>query len=1443
MLSPTATEREMDALVREAVALSGLEGLGVPRVVRFGRLAGSGRPFMLRELAEGQSLNALIASGDAERALLALARAADQLTLVHRAGLLHGDVKPHNIIVSDQGDATLVDLGLAAPWRESGARPEGLTPRYAAPELLAGQPLTVRAEVYALGVTIADTLASASKGSLSSRARRELSEVVERATLAEPSERHPSVDELATALRRALGLKPGAGASVRRELWPVVGIDATAEQLQRAVRALPRGGRLVLEGPLGSGRSVLLRRLAWSLGVEGRAVVWLDDDVVDDDEVAAAELEELRDRAGLVILVDDAGRLGQAGARLVAEFAEAGARLVLVGDSQLSAGAKRFEVPPLEARASEELVRRAMPSLTGRLLAYVVKAGAGRPGALRGLMETLAAQPVASEADVDRALAGGAASLEVPADPHLRASYYLERGRFDDARAALAAVQTSGEDRLALETLWARLELGLGDAPAALARLEQVGELARAAPDSPEALLWRLYVGRAYVSTGDYARALSVLRPLTEDVSALGAEALAFHGLGDAYLGNTEAALAAFERAVARAQSASAPRVEAVALVSRGLVLQRADRIDEAREAYEQCIVAGERAGDAGLLSTAQLNLAGLLKVSGDIAGAVQRFEAAVDLGRRSGRRSTTRNALLNLANTDLYLGRVARARESIELLEEQRESLPPMLNAQLSGLQAELASRVGQLERAVRLYQASAAAYDAVGRSIDAAEALLEGLLIASRLPAPDLEELRQVLAQADEALAGSSAHRPLRLLAASRVAWIMGEEARAQELGAEALAKAKEAGQKEWVWRALEALADAAEASERPTAARRFREEALDVLEEIAARLPRDLREVYWNDSRRRALKGRAERDSAALSRTELAGFQPRVAPLPPFGERQVISGFTSTPLEQRLAHLLEVNASLARERDLSQLAARITSHAVALVQAERGYLILVEPDGSLSTHTSRTSAGDPSHAEFSRGVARQVIDSGAPLVTQSARDDSRMQGYASVHQLSLQAVACVPIFAPGGEPIGALYVETRQRAGERFEAELATLSAFGDQAAIALEFTRLLRENQARAEELEQSNAQLREAQARLRELLEQRTERLRLTRRKLKDVQETLYGHFGYMGLVGTSRAMRRVYSLIERVKDTDVPVLITGESGTGKEVVARAIHQAGARAKRAFLGVNCGAIPEHLLEGELFGHVRGAFTGADRDRKGLFREADGGSLLLDEIGEMPHRMQAGLLRVLQERKVRPVGGAVEQEVDVRVVCATNRDLQAMVEEGTFREDLFYRIHVVEVHIPPLRERTEDIPQLVDHFFGLFATRYKRDKKTVSREAMKRLRGYHWPGNVRQLEHVLLNAWVLGEKPEVEEEDLDLPDGRAAASFSTLTTTTTTSRSGSSSSGSASASTKSSFSQHRLDERERILQALKASSWNRVKAAELLGMPRRTFYRRLSQYGIQ
>jgi serine/threonine-protein kinase PknK len=539
--------------------------------------------------------------------------------------------------------------------------------------------------------------------------------------------------------------------------------------------------------------------------------------------------------------------------------------------------------------------------------------------------------------------------------------------------------------------------------------------------------------------------------------------------------------------------------------------------------------------------------------------------------------------------------------------------------------------------------------------------------------------------------------------------------------------------------------------------------------------------------------------------------------------------------TPLEHKLARILEVNRELTRDVDLDKLTARITDHAVDLVRAERGFVLLRAADGTLAIHTSRTRGTDEAHAEFSRSIAEEVIDTREPIVAVNARGDARVGAYASVHQMMLESVACVPILAPTGSAIGALYVETRRRRGSHFERELPTLAAFADQVAIALE-----------------------EARIRLEEALGDRTEQLRRTRRRLRDARETLYGHFGYHGLVGTSAAMRRVYALIDRLKETDVPVLVTGESGTGKEMVARAIHASSPRSSAKFLGVNCGAIPENLLESELFGHVKGAFTGADRDRKGLFRECEGGSILLDEIGETPKKMQATLLRVLQEHTVRPVGGTREETVDVRVVFATNKDLAELVKSGEFREDLYYRIHVVELHLPALRERIEDIPQLVDHFFGIFAARYKREKKVLTRAAQHRLASYPWPGNVRQLENVLLNAWVLSEDNEVDADDLDLPIKSAKVSVNVSSSSASSASNASSSTSShgapssqkptssarvATSSKKETLSQHRRDERERILSALKACNWNRVRAAELSGIPRRTFYRRLRKYGIQ
>jgi two-component system response regulator PilR (NtrC family) len=253
------------------------------------------------------------------------------------------------------------------------------------------------------------------------------------------------------------------------------------------------------------------------------------------------------------------------------------------------------------------------------------------------------------------------------------------------------------------------------------------------------------------------------------------------------------------------------------------------------------------------------------------------------------------------------------------------------------------------------------------------------------------------------------------------------------------------------------------------------------------------------------------------------------------------------------------------------------------------------------------------------------------------------------------------------------------------------------------------------------------------------------------------------------IIGASRKMREIFSLVERVARTSSTVLIHGESGTGKELIARAIHYESPRSAAKFLSINCGALPENLLESELFGHVKGAFTGAVREKKGLFQEADQGTLFLDEVGEMTPSMQVKLLRALQERTVRRVGGNHEEAVDVRIIAATNQDLAARIASGDFREDLYYRINVIPINLPPLRQRREDIPPLVEHFLRKFSEQMGMgDPKRISLDAMRLLEGYQWPGNVRELENVIERAIALSPEPTLTTKDLpgQLLDGRPA-----------------------------------------------------------------------------
>ncbi len=334
----------------------------------------------------------------------------------------------------------------------------------------------------------------------------------------------------------------------------------------------------------------------------------------------------------------------------------------------------------------------------------------------------------------------------------------------------------------------------------------------------------------------------------------------------------------------------------------------------------------------------------------------------------------------------------------------------------------------------------------------------------------------------------------------------------------------------------------------------------------------------------------------------------------------------------------------------------------------------------------------------------------------------------------------------------------------------------------------------------------------------------------------------------LGIVGRSEAMQQVFKLIGQLAASDATALITGESGTGKELVARAIYHHSQRSQRAFLAVNCAAIPEQLLESELFGHERGAFTGATMQRLGKFEQCDKGTIFLDEIGDMTPATQTKILRVLQSGTFERVGGNTPIRVDVRVIAATNKPLEQAVAARQFREDLFYRLNVVRIHIPPLRERREDIPLLVNYFLKKLAHDQKQPPRSVATSVIKALEKYHWPGNVRELENAIRHAHVMAKGDAILLSDL--PNEISGQGSGSAPTTSATPSEGTTSDTAALA--RQLFQLARREpklkiipfvERELVIQALKETTNNQVHAAKLLGITRATLRKRIEKFGIQ
>jgi transcriptional regulator with GAF, ATPase, and Fis domain len=488
----------------------------------------------------------------------------------------------------------------------------------------------------------------------------------------------------------------------------------------------------------------------------------------------------------------------------------------------------------------------------------------------------------------------------------------------------------------------------------------------------------------------------------------------------------------------------------------------------------------------------------------------------------------------------------------------------------------------------------------------------------------------------------------------------------------------------------------------------ARHFTEAVADAARELLRRVPEELRP---------AVLGLPWLARAQEAQTSSPGFTP-----------------------EQLADVEALVRALGHRERLRPLLDQVLDALVLWTGVERGLLLLRAPNGHLRPRAARNIGKHDltgAQLELSTSLAERALSEGRPVVAVDAAGDLP-EVHESVHALKLRSVLAVPLIARG-EPLGVVYLDDRVRRGAFGQRELSWVRLVATLAALAIADARdqlLLRRAARRAERASQ----------RLDGELSRRVAELDVAERELSRVKGSSETRFAYDAIVGKSEAVRSMLQIVDRVTATEVPVLLLGESGSGKELVARAIHQNGSRAKAPFVSENCAAIPEPLLESTLFGHVRGAFTGAQRARSGLFEVADHGTLFLDEIGEMSLGMQTKLLRALQSGEVRPVGSENVRFVDVRVIGATHRDLPALVAAGKFREDLLYRLNVISVRVPPLRERFGDVSLLVQHFLRMHAG---GRKPSIERAALDALTAFSWPGNVRQLENEVRRALVLSD----------------------------------------------------------------------------------------------
>ncbi len=1036
------------------------------------------------------------------------------------------------------------------------------------------------------------------------------------------------------------------------------------------------------------------------------------------------------------------------------------------------------EVAPLSD--SEQLARRVLHLALGR----------GEQEARQLLLDSNALweDVPGAWAEAARAVSSVSADLEVGI---AAAALEREAGGARAARDRLVATQGRAIP-IALRAAF-HLELGLchlrlGDASAGESELSRAADVAQ----TPElAARAQAALAGSLNKRGRYREALELVdRALAAELPPVLRAALQQAGaVADCFLGNLDLALGRVQEAARLLGSVTHPRRLVRALGTQALVEQQMGNLQAATTHYGAALDLAEQHGLSDQIATAALNLGTALHQQGDWSEALVAYERGLLTAAAVGQATTESLLRFNLSKLYADLGQFDRAELAADRCQAlARQGDLNLVAAEAEAVRGEVQMLRGDLRGARRCFEHALLQFDQHESRRERTEVALQ--LSEVLLACQEVDAAERLLAEVAPQLGDLDAEdTKLRWrLASGRLALARADAGAAAAAGEAASREASRLSLQDVEGDAELFLSEVWRGQDSPSLAQKHLVRAREVWERAAVTLEPQLRDAFWRHPRRRDAR------SPSAEAREPAG-----------SNRQ-----------RKLELLLDINQRLNSSLRTSEILQHTMDAAIQLTGAERGFVLLLESAASPRTFRVAVARNldceqlERSHLKFSRAIAEQVVQSATPVVTANAQTDARFSQHDSVHAMHLQSVVCVPVVSPAGT-LGALYLDNRFQANRFRQADVEILLAFSTQVAIALNNARL-------HDELKKRNRQLSRERQRVEELLQGQAAEIERLSDEVRRARTTPEQRYDYQGIVGASDSIRQVFSLLDRVIETDLSILIQGESGTGKELFARAIHLNNSQRKGPLVSVNCAALPQTLLESELFGYERGAFTGADRSREGLLVKARGGTLFLDEVADMPLPMQVKLLRALQEREVRPLGSSRVVPIDIRLVCATNRHLQSEVKLGAFRADLYYRIAGVEATLPPLRDRPEDIPLLVHHLLAAAARRMERPVPELSPPALRKLTGFEWPGNVRQLENVVTKALVMAEGNRIAARDIELPGDDASV---------------------ASGANRDAFLQH---EAERIAAALAENRWNVSRVGRLLGIPRPTLYRKLKRYGL-